>query len=200
LRFLPQPAERGDDPIKVNRIIAVTLLLACFSFGFKGCGAKDVGPYLHAGLAGLKDARAIFIGNGVSTKKLDLAIQTGEVALAAFDAGGTNTVELIANFITVFESVVSDASLISNPQTRTKILVMLSIADVALHTVAEILKNEEPKPSNAVFRGAVSRDSRDAILAFDKKPKFRCRSSVSGRFVKMEVCKAHPDITVVEVP
>jgi hypothetical protein len=118
--------------------------------------------------------------------------------LAAFDAGGTNTVELIANFITVFESVVSDASLISNPQTRTKILVMLSVADIALHTVAEILKNEEPKPSNAVFRGAVSRDSRDAILAFDKRPKMRCRSSVTGKFEKMSFCEKNPDKSVVE--
>ena len=115
----------------------------------------------------------------------------------------TSAIDTAAKLINVLETLISqDAQLIKNPAQRTTALAILAAADIALHVIADnLVQTAQAYPDLDRYITAFAPQSKTAvetIKRFAKKPKLRCRDAKTGRFLKMEQCKAHPDTTVVE--
>lgn len=130
---------------------------------------------------------------------------TGADALAtAFKAGGTNTVDLAANLTTALDNIIQhDILVIPAGWMRTAVLVALAIVDDALHDIAaDLAAKAETLRHHAVFGRFVQQAEKskaaETLRKFAKKPRLRCRDAATGRFLKMERCKASPESTIIE--
>jgi hypothetical protein len=122
----------------------------------------------------------------------------------AFRDGATNTVELAANLTTALDSILTtDINLIPAGAKRTAVMIALAIVDEVLHDIADsLIATANTFRHHAVFGRWVQETEQTkaakVLKDFAKKPKLRCRDARTGRFLKMEQCKASPDTTVVE--
>lgn len=177
-----------------KRLVAVALLALMLASqtacpkGEKLAGyAEDVVEALNLSLPLLEQA-------GVNVAKVKIAVGIGNQLVAALKAGQSDSaVDLTAKLISAFELIVTDVNTIPMSQSlRTKILVGLAAGQIALRIIARNL--EESKPA-----GVLTVNSETAkIKTYAAKPKWRCRSSQTGRFAEMSFCKQHPDVSIVE--
>lgn len=172
---------------------------------------EDVLRYSRLTADGLKDVVRILHTNNIQSKGFDKAVDLADKGVAAFeqhrDADG---LALTAALIDVFENeVVADVDLIKNQTTRTVVMVAVAVARVALTqlsaaidkviTVAEVYRISIPGVT--AFQSSDAQTKAEAakakIKAFKKKKQWRCKNAVTGRFEKMDFCKAHPETSVV---
>ncbi len=115
--------------------------------------------------------------------------------MAAFKANdNAAALSLTSSFITAFEGVIADTERISSPQTRTTILVDLSIVDLAIRYIADQLAKDVPRMSPGM-RGAPGVSK---LARYGAKKKWRCRNSQTGRFEKIDHCRQNPATSQVE--
>lgn len=167
-----------------------------FCLLFTACPKRDqmIG-YAEDVVSGLNAALPLFQSLGMNTAKIQQAVGiAGQLVTAFRQHADEDALNLTASLIPVFESIAADANLIQNPATRTKILVALAVAQIALRFIA---RNITSLPQAARATGGPS-GNLARIHSFGSRKAWRCRSSVSGRYEKMEVCKASPETTTVE--
>jgi hypothetical protein len=143
-------------------------------------------------------AIVIFESNGQSTTRLIQVRDMAGKVRDAFNAGdNTSAVDYARQLIMLFNLLTDDAKAIQNPTTRTIILVALFIVNEKLTDLA----NKVAAVPETVKVAASRRNSSavNTIEAFRAKKNWRCRSSQTGQFAKMEYCKAHPDVSVIEI-
>jgi hypothetical protein len=169
------------------------------------CDGGKYSPYVRTGVRVLTKTKTIFAANGLSTARFDTAINIGNAAAAALDAGATDALDQAANFIDAFEAIAEDASTIKDPTTRTIVLVAMAVGSEALHELADLMSKDSATASTSkqpvkamAVAAAVQSDGGQRIAAFAAKPHWRCRDSVTGQFAQMSACKEHPDTTTVE--
>ena len=144
---------------------------------------------------GLEKAKPMLVNAGINPTQIDGAITIGRRFLAAAEANdSSSTVGLASSFISAFEGVVADTERITNPTTRTIILVVLTVVNAALHKIADELAKQEPNLP-AGMRGAPPVMK---IRQFKAKKQWRCRNSQTGQYATMKFCEQHPDISQVE--
>lgn len=175
---------------RMKRAAAVVCLALTLAF-MTGCPqseklagyASDVVEALNLSLPLLQQA-------GVNTGKIQTAITIGNQLVTAFKANQKDSaVDLTSKLITAFEGIVTDVNTIPmNQATRTRILVGLAVGQIALRIIARNLQSSAPAGVQDVT----------PISTMAAKKQWRCRSSVSGRFEKMDVCKKSPSTTTVE--
>jgi len=108
-------------------------------------------------------------------------------------------VEQTAALIRTVEQIIDqDAKLIRQGPQRTAVLAILAAADIALGFISDQLVKTDRSHHALTQNVKANESSKDTIRRYAKKKRLRCRSSVTGRFEKMEVCKANPDTTVIE--
>lgn len=150
----------------------------------------------------LKEAAPILTINGVSTARLTETIATTDALIAQLEGGGTNpatTLETVSTLISQFNALVAqDVVRITNPATRTIVLVGLAVGNIALRNIADALAEEVAKlPATGGMSAGMDHNAA-VIRTFRAKPKWRCRNASSGRFAKMDYCKQFPANSVVE--
>lgn len=205
-------------PLSDLRVRAAVTVLVCLSLFVSQTACSTGSLVKNADRVGsaLLEARPVFqslIDGGVITNdrgvkilaRLTEGAADAKLLADAFRSGNnSDAVDISARLIDVMETLINqDAQLIRNPATRTTALAILAAADIALHVIADnLIKTAQ---ANArVFDYAMAwaapqaKKSVEVIREYAKKPKLRCRDARSGRFLKMEQCKAHPDTTVVE--
>lgn len=181
----------------MRKSIAITAVLALLIATQSNCSKSKAASYVRTAVSALKDTRTILASNNLPTGKLDLAITAGDAAAAAFSSGATNSIELASAFITAFEGVVSDVDVIPNEKLRTMLMVALVVGNIALHALAEILAQDEA--ANPAIAARVRGSSNvNPIEEFRRKPNWKCRNASTGRYEKMEFCKANSASSVVE--
>jgi hypothetical protein len=122
----------------------------------------------------------------------------------AFRNGATNTVDLAANLTTALDAIVTtDINLIPAGAKRTAVMIALAVVDEVLHDIADsLMATANTFRHHALFSRFVQEAEKTKAAAtlknFAKKPRLRCRDAKTGRFMKMEQCKASPETTVVE--
>jgi hypothetical protein len=99
-------------------------------------------------------------------------------------------VEATAKAIAVFETIINQDAQIIPAKQRTIVLAILAAADIALHEISNELVNQG-KAHHYQGKGSAA----ETIRRFAQKPQFRCRSSVTGKFVKTAQCKSDPEHT-----
>lgn len=140
----------------------------------------------------LRDAQPLLVTLGLPDDKITLAVTWGDklvVALANPDSTPTDKREIVARLIDAFEQVVLQTNVITDPHKKTLILAILGIAQIALNQIAN---NVEDAAKSAKL------SANQTIGRFAAKRQWRCRDAVSGKFKKMEYCKANPATSVVE--
>ena len=143
----------------------------------------------------LNEVLPMFESAGIGSAKVREAVEIGNRLVAAFDANrNAEAVILTSSLITAFEGIVIDTTRISDPTRRTIILVSLAAGNIALHHIADELAKNAPVVSGGM-RGAPAVSK---VAVFKAKKSWRCRSSQTGRFEKMEQCRKFPATTVVE--
>lgn len=136
----------------------------------------------------------ILRANGRDTLQAERLVFYGKRLVAAVKADDGTAVSHAEQCIILLQVVANDAQFISNPTTRTLALAILGLINRYLHSIADQLpaaavKTRNPPPTSSVR----------AVKVFAAKKVWRCRDSVTGRFAKMEYCKANPATTTVEV-
>lgn len=180
----------------LQRILTVPLIVALL---LCGCAGNGLAPYARTAVRVLKKAKPIYEANGLSTEKLDKAIKIGEPLAAAFESGATNVVDQVSAFITAFDEIASDAELIKDQSKRTVVLVVLAVADEALHELADSLIKAGSLPQFAhLVQDAKTKEKAEVIRSFAKKPRYRARDARTGKFVSLDYARQHPDTTVIE--
>lgn len=175
---------------------AALALIACFAFTQTACD-QNIVDNARLIVSVTTEVLPIFASAGVNVAKVQKAVDIANKLVTALEQNNSSdAVKLTAALIPVFQEIVSDASLIQNPRTRTLVLATLAAAQIALRYISQKIQTKATDVGMAPAMGA-SRDG-SVISEFAKKEKWRCRSSVTGKFEKMEVCKAHPDTTTVE--
>jgi hypothetical protein len=173
----------------------VTALLMAMLVTQTACPKKgELASYARDVVSALNDTVPILENAGLDAAKLRQAVDIGNRLVSAFESNqSADAISLTSALVTAFEGIVSDTGAIKDPRTRTLVLVALATGNVALHYIANHL------PDNATASGPLkgSSDARN-VLQFKKKPRWRCRSSQTGRFEDMGYCKAHPDVSQVE--
>ncbi len=147
----------------------------------------------------LREVQPILVANGINSNRLTEAMNLSEQLVRAFEASdSTNALSLTSELITAFNGLVAqDVVRISNPTTRTIVLVGLAVGNIALRNIADALAEQATNRPMAGPMGASGRHAA-VVQAFRTKKKWRCRSSITGRFAKMSVCKSDPSHTTVE--
>lgn len=136
------------------------------------------------------DVITILAANGKDTTKAAQLRDYGQKLVAAIKANDGTALGYAASCIDVLSAVAGDATVITDPAKRTLALALLGIANRALHSIIDSL------PPPATFSHSKSAAT---IAAFKAKKRWSCRSSVDGRYHKMEFCKANPATSTVEM-
>jgi hypothetical protein len=106
--------------------------------------------------------------------------------------GNGDASDVGAELITHFENLIVDSERITNPLTRTLVLVALGEVN---YQIQRLLERIDITERMAAMPGA----RQTAVARFTQRRKtWRCRNSQTGRFEKMEFCKKHPDVSQVE--
>jgi hypothetical protein len=193
----------------------VASLALCATLVFQGCAPKA--PKLatwsdKASRWSEKAANIIqgYVDDGSAPDAASLVKQlhsfSGDAKIlgAAFRSGAANTIELAANVTSAFEQILqTDINLVPAGWRRTAVMVALSVVDEVLHDIADDLAATADALRHHVLFGRFVQQiekskAAEKLRAFAKKPRLRCRDAKTGKFLKMEQCKAHPETTVVE--
>lgn len=198
---------------RVVALLATCCLLLSFS---TGCSSSSLARNADRVATALLQSQPIFqslIDGGVIPgsrgaqiiARLTEGARDAKALADAFRSGNNaDAVDTAARLINVFETIISqDTLLISNPAQRTTVLAILAAADIALHIIADNLIKTAQANARAfdlvmAWAPAQAKQSAETIKRFAKKPKLRCRDAKTGRFLKMEQCKASPETTVIE--
>lgn len=172
-------------------------LALVFTIVLAGCSKTSAAKYTRIATDAVESTEAIFSANGLPVVNLQKVVAAGRAAQRAFESGASNALDLLSAFISSYEDwIASDVDLIKDQRTRTIVLVALSVGNIALHALVDMLDQGTP----ATIRTAAmpSSNTLATLENFRAKPRWRCRSSISGRFEKMDYCKANPATSQVE--
>lgn len=113
------------------------------------------------------------------------------------------TLEATAAVINGIEALIDqDAELIKNPQTKTKVVGLLTAAEIAIGIITDSFPTLHHAP-------LLTQEQKEAVETIKKfKARVRCRMAGTitvdgktyraGQFAKMQMCRDHPNETVVE--
>lgn len=124
---------------------------------------------------------------GVPTGNIKTFLKFSKLGLAAIKTDDGTALGHYEVAFTALRAVVGDVAVIKDPLKRTLALALVGIIDRTLHKLVDQLP-----PSTPGLTGS-------SITEFRKHKVWRCRSSVTGQFKKLEFCKANPATTTVEV-
>jgi len=176
--------------------LVIPILITAMLLTQTACPSKQsMLSWSEKAVSGLTKALPMLENAGVNGAKIREAVQIGNQLVAAFKANDNESaLGLTSTFITAFEGIVTDTERVSNPATRTTILVVLSIVDLAIRYIADELAEDVPRMSPGL-RGAPGVAK---LARYREKKKWRCRNASSGRFEKMDFCRQNPASSVVE--
>lgn len=186
--------------MKLNRIGSLALA-AVLSFALVtqlACNTPDLVKNARRVSTALKAVVPIFSANGIGTMRLAVAIDIADRLITAFETNNNAAaLELTSALITEFNALVSqDVVRITNPATRTIVLVGLAVANIALHQISDALAEQ---PAGVLRRADPSSAQKvQTIVAFGQRKNWRCRNASSGKFAPMSFCKQFPANSVVE--
>lgn len=172
-----------------KQIISLALMgcLVYISAGF-ACSKATTLSFTKDAVSFLQEAEPLLVQVGLPDGKIKTAIEYGTKLITALETNSTDTKPLAEKLVAAFEEVVTQTNLIQDQKKKTLILAILGLTNIALH---HVLDNITSTPTGAQGAGP-------ALMKFKAKPVWKCRNAQSGRYEKMEFCKAHPDVTVVE--
>jgi hypothetical protein len=198
------------------KFIALKLCLVLLLLPLVGCGGdktptrEEFIQYSRETVSALRDVVPILRANNVSTDKLQKGIDIGDRLIAAFENNqSAQALELTAALVTAFQEVVVDVDVIKDARLKTLVLVGLAVGHVALQHLASLMDTAVVTVESSHLRipgvtafqsgGAESKAAEDKakIKAFSKKKQWRCKKALTGRFEKMEFCKANPATSYV---
>jgi hypothetical protein len=159
----------------------------------------EAGKIAKEVVGGINDTIPIFKANGLDITQLVRARDYGQQLITALETtDGSGSGPLLTSLINTFSGIVASTDVISNPRTRTIILMSLAVANIALRRLAD--KLDDIFVSSGGGQGAAAGMSHDVRVAraFKRRPVWRCRNSQTGQYAKMEFCKAHPDVSQIE--
>lgn len=161
-----------------------------------------------------KQSDVVFWGQEISADAHDLipilqsaGINTGHALqfadyssklFAAIKANDGTAVGYAESAITVLRDVAADVQVIHDPVKRTLALALLGLADRYLHKLADQLGPAAIASTSKIPPAQRSRAA-SVLAAYSTHEVWRCRNSITGRFEKLEFCKANPSTTTVEV-
>lgn len=185
----------------MRSIRPLTALLLCSALlltttGFDSCERKGTPDEQKAEfISYAKDIHQAFVAAGPLIAQLKPNLKSkwdkgtviaGHIITAVEATNETEVSKLLVELIPIFTEVAAEFT------DNTKVLVVLLLADIGLRFFA----NHYKVTSEVSGRSASAGGAR--VRAFANRPKWRCRSAASGRFVKMDFCRAFPDKSVVE--
>lgn len=189
--------------------------IACFGGNNKPPTKEEFIADAREVISGLRDAVPILNSAGVSTVNLQKGINTGDHLVTAFEnSDSRNALLLTADLIDAFEASEVDAQLIKDGVTRTIVMTGLALAKIALRRLASRVDNavalaESPRaktfgvrvPGVTSFQDSQQKskaqEAKQKIKALLKKKQSRCKNAKTGRFEKMEFCKAYPELSYI---
>lgn len=177
--------------MNLNRKFVASLLMAVMVCALTGCPeSKKLAPFAEDVVEGLSLSLPLLEQAGVDVAKVRTAIDLGrKLVIALKSEGGGDPVNLVDQLIGKFDLIVGEVNKLPISQAnRTKILVGLAVSQIALRIIARNIEAKAPEGVQEVSN----------IKVFAAKPKWRCRSSQTGRFAEMKFCREHPDVSVVE--
>lgn len=147
-------------------------------------------------VSGLEKALPMLVNAGVNGARVQEAVDIGNQLIIAFKANNNESaIGLTSSLIVAFEGIVVETERIGNPATRTLILAVLAVVDLALGFIVDEMATVEPRMP-VRMRGAPAVVN---IRRYHAKKRWNCRNSQTGRYEKMKFCKEHPDVSQVEV-
>lgn len=198
------------------RCIGVPLLLCSLVLSQFGCGgdgkpaSKDFIRYSRETVSLLRDVVPILNANHISTITIEKSINVGDRLVTAFENNdNANALLLTADLITAFEAAEGEYLLLKDGSAKTLILVGTALAKVALRHLANLVDDtlaaadhyRVSVPGVTSFQSSSQQSQADQakekIRAFKKKKQSRCKNAVTGRFEKLEFCKANPSTSYV---
>lgn len=179
--------------MKKKQIISLTLVavLTYMSMGF-ACSKASTLSWAKESVLYLQEAEPLLVELGLPADKIELAISYDNKLISALEdpnSGNGDPKQLAESLITAVEAVVQQTNVITNQHKKVVILAILGLVNIALHHIAD---NVTSTPTGAFAAGP-------AVLKFKARPVWKCRSAQTGHYEKMEFCKAHPDVSVVEM-
>jgi len=196
--------------------LAVLLLLPLCGFG--SCDNSSSPPpsredyirYSREAVSALRDVVPILRANNISTAKFETGINIGDRLVTAFENNqNADALDLTAELMTTFEQVVVEVDLIKDNKVKTIVLVGLAVGHVALRHLAGLIEKAVVSveasrisvPGITSFQSSTAQskaeEAKAKIKAFKKKKQWRCKNALTGRFEKMEFCKANPATSYV---
>lgn len=173
--------------------LSFLLALSLLGFGFdNGCSSTSLASYANRVVESVQDVLPI-----IKSGSALAAIQHGRELASAFKAkDNALALELTELLINDFARLRIDVQGLPDSRTRTYALALLAAGDVALHFIVDSF----PQPTTTDVRKASPVQARQlhTIAVFKAQKHWRCRSSQTGRFEKMEYCVKHPDVSQVE--
>jgi hypothetical protein len=146
----------------------------------------------------IESAIKIFKTNNLATDKLERAKDLSDKVRDGFKNGEPgNALEWLRQLIDIFENEILTAiEKIKDPLIRT-------LAMVALHEVNNHLRDLADKADTAPAIAKTQSRARapravDTIERFKKKPNWKCRNSITGRYASMDYCREFPATSTVE--
>lgn len=170
----------------------IALTLVCvLTLSSVACFGTSTKKWAGIVVSSLREAQPLLVSVGLPADKINTAIEWGDklvVALNNPDNTTSDPKKIAENLINAFEQVVLQTDIIQDQQKKTLILAILGIANIALHNIVDDVTSN---PSARKAAGPV-------VLKFKQKTVWRCRNAKSGKWEKMEFCKANPATSVVE--
>ncbi len=191
-------------------LIAALLLTMSGCFGEKAPTRDAFIRYSRETVAGMRDVVPILRANNISTTKLETGIDVGDRLVTAFENNNSaDALALTAELISAFEEAQLDFELISDGRVRTAVLIGLAVANIALRRLADLVDEgiaalkayRISLPGVTAFQDSAvkskAEEAKAKIREFRKKKQWRCKNAKTGRFEKMEFCKANPEQSYV---
>lgn len=193
--------------------LSASLLLsttACFGGGEKSPTREDFLRYSRETVNALRDVVPVLRANQISVAALESGIGIGDRLVRAFESNQNAAALLLtAELITVFEASQAEFESLNDGLVKTAILVAMAFANAALRRLADVVEETVVAidargvkvPGVSSFQNSAAKSkaerAKEKIKAFKKKKQWRCKNARTGRFEKMEFCKANPDISYV---
>lgn len=182
----------------------LTALLLCSAILLQGCAfnfasaARTVGR--SAGLAipvvqSLVDSGECRRCANIITVLQRIEDDSSILAQAFEQHDNTTALEKAAAITRSLEQLIAVDSKLIPQGKRTLVLALLAAADIAISEIANHTQKEADAPTKVVL--SRSADAQ-VMIKYAAKPRLQCRSSITGRFEKMDYCKANPNNSTVE--
>lgn len=163
------------------------------------CSPTEMAKQARRVSSGLKKALPYIEKYGISTTRITIGIDVADrLVIAPEKNDSAGALELTETLINEFNAIIDeDVIKIPDGKTRTIVLVGLEVANAALHFLADGISAEAAKVPVGDARSGAARQL-GTVQQFRRKSSWRCRSSQSGRFMKMDYCKMHPDVSQID--